>query len=466
MKTLLLILIASVCCTALHPLGAVAAGPNPIAVLQRQDAYLSPKLVQAGVAATGDEARLEAAARQARGQGVPEKFLLVASSPYAQAVDLAHGVRDTLGFSGVLVVVQARPRHQIAISSDKLSQSEESTLAARAAPRCPTSYTDCAIFAGQQAVDQVKADQQSSSRSSSIFWLIVVGALVLIGLFVFGRGRRGRASARNQLGELQQAASNTLAQADTAIQTIEAETNGGRTLSREVRAEYDRALGLRDTARGELERGGTPAMLTQANQDAAQAVLGLQGVMRSAGIDTPLNNPLDAPAHRCFYCGRTDRPPYTTQTISDGRGNSMEIEVCAVDEARLQQGQKPQVATVPYGGAQVPWYAVPGNPWYYAYGGPTWQYWLPMMFGMELGGLLGGGWGYGWGGPMIGDWDDGGAGWGGGFDNGGGWDTGQGMPSDTGGADFGGGWDAGGTDFGGGGGDFGGGDFGGGGDWS
>jgi len=37
----------------------------------------------------------------------------------------------------------------------------------------------------------------------------------------------------------------------------------------------------------------------------------------------------------------------------------------------------------------MPWWAVPSSPWYYSYGGPTWQYWLPFMVGMDVGSWMG-----------------------------------------------------------------------------
>jgi hypothetical protein len=334
------------------------------------------------------------------------------------------------------------PDH-IALDSDRLSQSEMNDIAQRAATRCvPQGYAACAMFAGQQATNQALADARRPGSSSGVLWLIVVGVLVVIALFALAGGRRRRDSGQSYFDDLRRAAGNTLAQVDDAIQRIE---SASASLTPEARAEYDRALALRNAAQSEMA-GTTPEMLTQANQDAAHALLALQGVMRAAGVESPASNPLNAPLHRCFYCGRTDRPPYTTRTISDEKGNSMQVEVCAVDEARLQAGERPQVETVRYGGMQVPWYAVPGNPWYYAYGGPTWQYWLPFVIGMDVGSWFGGG---GWG-PFVG---------GPGFDVGGG-DFGQsGFPGDSGGADFGGGWDGGGG-FG----DAGGADFGGGGD--
>lgn len=419
-----------------------ALAADVITTLEHQSAYISPKELTDGDAHAGDLQKLETAAAASAQQGVPEKFALVHTFPEASAPAAAHDLRNTLGFAGILVLLAP---HHIALSSDRLSGSEMTSIAQRAATRCqPQGYTACAIFAGQQATAQVLADQQSSGHSSGALWLIVVVILGAIALFALSGGRRKRASAQSYFEDLRRAANNTLSQVDDAVQRIEAEAPS---LSTDSRAEYDRALSLRDAARGEIE-GSTPEMLTQANEDSAHALLALQGVMRSAGIQSPADNPLNAPVHRCFYCGRTDRPPYSTRTIADEKGNSMQVEVCAVDEARLEAGERPQVQTVGYGSMQVPWYAVPGNPWYYAYGGPTWQYWLPFVIGMDVGGWFGGGWG-----PFVG-----GPGWGMG-----GMDVGQGGFGDAGGADFGGGWDGGGFgDVGGG--DFGGGDVGGG--WS
>lgn len=434
------------------PVAAGAAGVDVISVLQRHDAYVSPRIISAGHAHQGDSARLDTQARTAAARGVPEKFVILSSYPstYANASQAADALRNTLSFSGVLVLVAPG---QIALSSGSLTQSEMTAIARQAAPRCGAqTYTDCALFAGRGAVSQVAADHRSSSRSTGVFWLIVLAVLAVVGFFAFTGRRRRSAQASAQLADLRRAADATLAQADAAVRHVEDATRDSRALTPDARSEYDRALALREAARDELARGSRPAVLMQANQDAAHAVLALQGVMRSAGIQAPLSSPLDAPLHRCFYCGRSDRPPYKERTISDEHGNSMQVEVCAVDEERLEQGQRPQVATVQYQGSPVPWYAVPGNPWYYAYGGPVWQYWLPFFVGMDIGGWFGGGGGPGWGGG--GGWD---SGWGG--------DPGSGIPADAGQADFGGGWDTG-SGFDGGGADFGGGGDSGGGGWS
>jgi hypothetical protein len=446
----------------LLPAAVGAAGVDIFTYLEHHDAYVSSKVIAAGHATKGDAARLDAQARTAAGKGVPEKFAILSSYPSNySAAQAADALRNSISFSGVLVLVA--PGH-IALSSDRLSQSEMNSIAAKAAPRCGVeTYSQCALLAGQQAVARVRADQNSSGQSSGMFWLIVIAIVAVVAFFILPRSRRrgrGAAAASPNLADLRTAADNTLGQADRAVQQVESAVQGGKKLPRTVQAEFDRALALRETASQELKQDRNAAMLVQANQDAAHAVLALQGIMRSIGVEDPLSNPLETPMHRCFYCGHTDRPPYTTRAITDDRGNSMQVEVCAVDEERLQRGQRPEVSTVQYNGAPVPWYAIPGNPWYYAYGGPTWQYWLPFMLGMDVGSWFGGGWG--WGGGY--DWDGGmGGGWGGM-----GADPGSAVPSDAGQADFGGGWDTGGGfDSGGGwdsggGADFGGGDFGGG----
>lgn len=463
-RHLVLIAILTICAAIWGPERVLASGTgdNPILVLDKANAFISTKFIAAHHASRGDVARLEGVARQEAGQGIPEKFALIETYPnyYSSLADAAHAVRSSLGFSGVLILVAP---HALAISSDRLSRGEETTIAQNAWARCqPNHYVGCAVFAGEQAAQQALTDHQNAGRTSSFLWVVILAILGGLAFLIMRRARRRGAPAGSSLADLRNAAEATLAESDAAVNAIESSTQGGTTLTPQARAEYQRALGLRDTARQELAPGVAAPVLIQANDDAAQAVLGLQGVMRAAGIETPITNSLESAGHRCFYCSRTDRPPYTKRTIRDARGNEMDIEVCSADERRLEAGEQPQVQSISYGGARVPWYAVPGNPWYYAYGGPTWQYWLPLAVGMDLGSIMGGGWGMG---PMGGY---------GGFDTfgmgaGQGIDTGSGqtmdMPPDAaeagwGGADAGSGWDTGGwSDSGGGGWDSGGGDF-------
>jgi hypothetical protein len=448
--------------------GARADTPSDVAAgLSKHNYYLSPRLPAQAHQAPGDLQRLIRQTDNAGNRGITELIAVTDVVPRnvhtpAQA---ASSLRNYLDLSNsVLVLVTPLG---IALASDIISPTEETSIAQKARPRCTAeSWAACAVYAGQLAVTQARADKNSSFRDAIRFWVIVliILGLVILGLVYYFR-RRARTAARN-LEELRTAALNTLSTADGAIEQIE---SSGKQLTNEVRTQYDRALGLRDRARNGIEAASSTAAMVQANEDAAQAVLALQGVMRAVGIEAPLTSALDVPEHRCFYCGRTDRPPYVARTIDDGRGNSMEVEICAVDQARLAQGRTPRIATVQYGGAAVPWWAVPSSPFYYAYGGPTWQYWLPFLVGIDVGSWFGGGWGgYAFGSPVYDDF-----GWQGGSS----FDPGGQAPADAGGAAYG-GWgdtsqtpDAGGADFGGwgdasqtgdsGGGDWGGGDSGG-----
>lgn len=431
---------------------ALAQGvPQYVRVLTTSDAYLSPSQVRAGYAQAGDLQRLTEAVRSEAARGVHVKLAIIdgVSTAPGRTEFLARKVRSFLNFSGVVVLVSNRG---IGVASDKLSRSEEQHIESKARPVCQRpskgAFTQCVILAAHEAVSQIKDDQASSARTTAIIWVVVLAILALIvGGVAWGVVRRRRAAA-GRLDDLRRAASNTLSVADNAVTEIErASSTSTSPMSPDLRTEYDRALALRDTARLGLERGSTPQALTQANNDAAQAVLALQGVMRKLGITAPLSGLLETPGHRCFYCGRDDRPPYTKETIDDGKGNSMEVEVCSVDEEALQRGRRPEIATQVYQGSPVPWWAVPGNPYYYSYGGPTWQYWLPFLIGMDIGAWYGGGWeGYEYG---DGGWGDAAP-------------VDSGATADASAGDFGGwGGDAGGGD---GGGDSGG-DFGGGGDW-
>jgi hypothetical protein len=425
--------------------------------------YVSNAMPPSARVSLGDVRRLRAATHAAVNKGVPEKIALVSHYPnqYRDTYAAARALRQFLDFAGVLVMVSPRG---IGVSSDTLTFNEIRSIQTRVRPHClASSYAECAVIAGQLAVDQTNSDKSAANKSAATFWLVLLAVLAVIIAAVVFVVRRRQSPASGNLNELRSAASNTLSLADSAIEEIE---GAQAAMPAAVRSDYDGALARRDGARVGLEKGDTAAALTQANQDAAGAVLALQGVMKSLGIQSALSNPLESPTgHRCFYCGRTDRPPYLTRTIDDGKGNSMQIEVCAVDLARLEQGRTPQIQTAQYNGTMVPWWAVPNNPYYYSYGGPTWQYWLPFMIGMDVGGWYGGGYGYGNYG-MGGNYGDSGSaapdggtvdpntdmgagdfgGWGGGTDtasgDAGGWGGDSGGGGDWGGGESGGGGDS------------------------
>jgi len=450
-----------------------AAGPGVVLrTLQQQDAYIAPIIYQKKLAKVGDVQRLEGVARVAATHGVPEKFVLLGSLPSPYGKDTyaaAYQLQKNLNFSGVLIMVS---RWGIAVVSDRLSLGDVRAVEQATQGQCfSQGFTTCAASAGQGGEARITSSQDTKNRNSSIAGFLVLALVVAAVLFLVRRTMRGRQRTRDRSNELRNAASNTLAVADEAVNAVEQELRRGSEMPADVRHDYESALALRQQAEREMAPSQTDAVLTQANQDAAHSVLALQGVMRSLNINSPLSSPLEQPDRRCFYCGRDDRPPYDREKISDDKGNTMDVDVCSVDRQQIDAGRKPQIETVPYNGTQMPWWAVPSSPWYYSYGGPTWQYWLPFMVGMDVGSWMGGGWygsgfggGYGYddggsswndGSPQIdsgtmdpssdhgagafGGWDSGGSG---GTDSGGGWDSGGGGGWDSGGD--GGGWDSGG----------------------
>ncbi|HEX6506927.1 MAG TPA: hypothetical protein VF221_04775, partial [Chloroflexota bacterium] len=144
-----------------------------VATLTQGDVYVAKALPAYAHMAPGDIARLRVATNAAANQGVTEKIAIVSSYPphYAHASQAAEGLRNFLDLSGVLVLVSPRG---IGVASDNLTQDQIRSIEARTRPRClASSYTSCAIFAGQLAVAQVKSDVASANRSAQIFWVIV-----------------------------------------------------------------------------------------------------------------------------------------------------------------------------------------------------------------------------------------------------------------------------------------------------
>jgi hypothetical protein len=362
--------------------------------LQTSSVYIAPGLQSAGHVRAGDASALQAQATASAGGGAPEKFALLTTLPKRLGTTSGATQRaaDTLRqevplAGGVLVLIWP---HGIGVSSGTLSRGQIESIERVAAPICHAAgYGACALAAGKAAESQVRSDQATTQRDALVFWSIVLLIIAaLVGYFVW-RAARLRRKIAGGLEELRSAAGNTLATIDTVVRTIEP---SAAPMAPEVRQEYDRALALRDRARCACEGVTTQAALIQANNDAALSMLLLQGVTRALDI-TALSSPqaVDPADPRCLYCGLSDRPPYSERTIGDGQGNSLRVEVCAVCMGQLQAGRTPQMATARFDGLVMPWWAVPSSPNYSMYGGPSWQYWLPFLIGIDVGGWFGGG---------------------------------------------------------------------------
>jgi hypothetical protein len=379
-------------CALLAAQGAVPAYQDEAAIikvagtLKGQSVVITPGAISGHLAVAADAGKLDAVVRTANAQGVTEKFLVVSKYPagYSNPTDAAGALSNQIGLSGVLVLVAP---DGIGVGSDLLSGGDRNKIAAQAGSCASSNVVPCAVLSGKAAIPLYKAQQAHQNTVNNIiagiFGLVV---LAILGLFVW-LGLRKRKRTRQHLEDLRTAAGNTLAMADESIQTIE----GKGTLEPAVSKAYDAALALRDRANQELDKAKTAAALTQVNQDAAQAVLSLQAVMTTLKLPLSSDNPLlDSMPHRCFYCGRTDRPPYTTKTIGDKKGNHMEVDVCDVDAKELAKGVTPKIKTVQSGRNAIPWWAVSSDPYYYRYGGGGWQYYLPYATGVNVNQWYGG----------------------------------------------------------------------------
>lgn len=397
LRLVLLALLGALLSAGMASLGIAYADSNSdvVKALTQRDVYVTPVHLASGDVQPGDAQRLQAAVNWAGDKGVQEKIAIISHFPrhtFPNIGQAADGLRNFLAFTGVLILVGPPG---IAVSTDSLTVAERTAIAQKVRPRCfNQGYAACAAYASQLTVVKMHTDDSSTFHNTVVFWIVILVALSVFfaAIVLIVRGRRGQSNQR--LGELRRAGASTLALTDTAVEQIE---KYSEKMKPDVRQQYDSALGLRNRAREELDTARTERSLTAANEDAAQAVLAFQGVMRSLDIRSALSDPIDLPARRCFYCGRTDRAPYVQSTIDDGKGNSMQIEICSVDQALLARGHTPPMATVRHNGMSVPWWAVPNNPWYYSYGGSSWQYWLPFLVGMDVGGWMDGGWtgGYG-----------------------------------------------------------------------
>lgn len=216
----------------------------------------------------------------------------------------------------------------------------------------------------------------------SIVILLILTAIVV--LLVWWVGRKRKTFLDRQRG-LYKAGRHTLSVADVLMSEI---NRTSRTLSKSVRRDLDRVAALRSRASATLDHAGTDVRLAEGNREAADAVVILGQLRTRAGIETP-----DPPA-RCYYCGREDGA-FEDMVIGADADPRLTIQTCSECARVVAAGRLPKLAVEPYFGIQVPWWAVPNNLWYVAYGGEAWQYWLPIVTGQALEGWFAGGWAQG-----------------------------------------------------------------------
>ena len=175
---------------ALGPIAVLAdTNAQVAAALTANDVYISKSMPASAHVSPGDAQRLMDQTRAAVNAGVPEKIALVSHYPsnYSDTYAAAQGLRQFLDFAGALILVSPRG---IGISSDTLTLGEIQTIERKARPRCLSSYAGCAVYAGQLAVDQTKADKAAANKSAAVTWLIllvVLGAIIAATVFVVRR---------------------------------------------------------------------------------------------------------------------------------------------------------------------------------------------------------------------------------------------------------------------------------------
>lgn len=223
------------------------------------------------------------------------------------------------------------------------------------------------------------------NRDAIIVSIVIVFILMAVVVFLVWWVGRKRKVFIDRQRDLYRAGRHTVSLADALAAEI---NRSSRTLSKIAQGDFDRAEVLCSHASATLDHASADVHLARANREAAEAVVILGQLRAKAGIGVP------PPPARCYYCGREDR---TFQDVVIG-GNSdayLPVRACPECERIAGTGGRPRLAVEPCYGAQVPWWAIPNNLWYAAYGGEAWQYWLPLVTGQTLEQWFAGGWAQG-----------------------------------------------------------------------
>ncbi|MFD0685449.1 hypothetical protein [Actinomadura fibrosa] len=277
-----------------------------------------------------------------------------------------------------------------------------------------------------------KADDKA--QSSAIGAFVTLGVLVLLvaaavsALLVVRKRRRTREA--RQMADLKRGVEEDVTLLGEDIARLDLDVMD-KSLSPDVRTDYEKALDSYDRAKTATERASRPEDMqevTTALEDGRYYMTATRA--RVAGEPVPERRP------PCFF-NPQHGPSVQDVTWAPPGGLARSVPACAADAEAVLRGGDPDVRMVPYGDGRRPYwdagpaYAPYAGGYYYGYGG------LDLLSGLMIGTMLGSAFGGGFGGGYGGG-DMGGFG-GDGGDIGGGWDFGSG--------DFGGG--GGGGDFGG-----------------
>ncbi len=442
------------------PAGPAGAAPLAVPALH---AKVSPEAVAAAdvVVEEGaslspaDRARLEEAATRLRAQGVPTKFVVVATRPPdTTAGEYARQLRQAAGFDGNLLVLFLSPG-SLGLASTRVANSdldaafaaERSNLAAdpvggtiavadrlAGTASTPATLPEDSTASGGVPVAETERDSGSGNGSGALAGGLIIAAGVGVGAFALARARKRLAK---RFDERRAAMAPLIDALATQVDTIWQEISAGGERAPAAQEHWDEAAQAQLAARDRLDRARGEDDLSAAR---LQLERGLRAAQRARAIldGEPAPDP-NAPllAGLCAFDpshGRAvDAVPVTTP-----KGDTADVPACAACAATLAEGATPDVRRTMRDGRRVPYWA-----------GAGWDRGGAMMpsFGGFLGGLF-------LADLLFDDHHDVNVYAG---DHGGGWDSSDGGEHGGDAGDYSGGGDWGGGDFGGG--DFGGGDF-------
>jgi hypothetical protein len=461
-----LLLIVIVLAGVSVPAAAVAGTTAPVLRAKVDPAAITTAdvVVEDGAPlADADRARLEEAATRLRSQGIPTKFVVVATRPpETPAGEYARQLRQAAGFDGNLLVLFLSPGSLGLASSrvpnadlDAAFAAERPTLSAdpvagtiavadrlaRIAPA--TVLPEDSTASGEVPLAGTESESGGSGNGSGALagGLIIAGG-VGVGVFALTRARKRKAE---RFDERRGAMAPLIDALATQVDSLWQEISAGGERAPAAQEHWDEAAQAQLAARERLDRARGEDDLSAAR---LQLERGLRGAQRARAIldGEPAPDP-DAPllAGLCAFDpshGRAvDAVPVTTP-----KGDTADVPACAACGAQLAEGATPDVRRTYRDGRPVPYWAGAG----WDRGGmmmPSFGGFLGGMFLADLmfddhhdvdvhAGDAGGGWDSGADGGDAGDAGDssGGGDWGG--DGGGDWGGG-----DFGGGDFGGGGD-------------------------
>lgn len=220
------------------------------------------------------------------------------------------------------------------------------------------------------------------NRDAIIVSIVIIFILMAVVVFLVWWVGRKRKIFLDRQRELYRAGRHTVSVADALAAEI---NRSSRALSKSAQKDFDRAEALRGHASATLDHASADVHLAEANREAAEAVVLLGQLRANAGIEIP------TPPARCYYCCREDST-FQDVVIRKDSGTRLAVQACPECARIAGAGGRPRLAVEPFYGTRVPWWAVPNNRWYAAYGGEAWQYWLPIVTGQTLEDWFAGGW--------------------------------------------------------------------------